>query len=154
MGMPSPNNSPKNDPPGSHRRRWIIIAIAAVLLIVGSLGIGISLTVRNSVKPELINETASLSEAILAQGTMYNTSQGGIIRKEGVLIGIYSVGRDDDGVSRAEISFGAADLHTGGVQWVRLGDKFTLADVGTVYLYSLYSFSTTQQVEVLFIPET
>ena len=130
----------------------ISLSVVAILL----LAIGIVYGVGNETTDDLINESATIDEEILHRGTVYTPSRGGLVRIEeyGVIIGIADAGRDSDLKPGARLSFVADDYSIGRNEWVPLGESLTVAGLGTVYVVELSSFGRTQQVSVLYIPES
>ena len=138
------------------RRRTVIVVVAVVVVLVLAVA-GIMEGVRNHVANSLVNESATLDEAILQQGTVYTADKGGLIRipEYDVIIGIAEAGRDSDSNPGARLSFvSSTDTSIGRNEWVPLGGSFTVAKLGTVYVVSLSSFEHVQRVSVLYIPES
>ena len=131
----------------------ISLSVVAILL----LAIGIVYGVGNETTDDLINESATIDEEILHRGTVYTPSRGGLVRIEeyGVIIGIADAGRDSDLKPGARLSFvSSTNTSIGRNEWVPLGESLTVAGLGTVYVVELSSFGRTQQVSVLYIPES
>jgi len=129
----------------------VALMVVVVLAVVGTVAIIMNRTVNT-----LVNESATIDEAILQQGTVYTADKGGLIRipEYGVIIGIAAAGRDSDSRPGAQLSFVADDYSSGTSGWVPLGESLTYAGLGTVYVVSLSSFEHVQEVSVLYIPES
>lgn len=136
---------------GSRRGLAVGVVVVLAIVVVGLIGFG----VWHSYENRLINETASISESIREQGVTYHSSNGGVIRRDGIIIGVQDARRDRELGPVAQISlYPETDETIGTYKVLSLGESLTVPGVGTVYLAGFSSFQNTQQASVLFVPES